>query len=183
MVTHLTQTLFHYTYVVFNEGTEQFYIGVRSSKRAPEQDSYMGSSAILKRLMQEQTGPWHKYIVQTFGTRAEAMKHEFELTEPAVLLGEKCLNQCRGGNGWHDLSKRIPWNKGRKWSEEVKQKMRKPKTFRDAEHYAAWRESQKARKQVAWNKGMKLQGKPLSEEHKAAIKASWERRRLQKTVK
>jgi hypothetical protein len=68
----------HYTYII-NYPSGMKYIGVRSCKALPEEDTqYLGSSKIIP--PEEKSGAI-KTILKSFDTRLEAVKHECELHE------------------------------------------------------------------------------------------------------
>ena len=94
----------HYTYMlVLNKPTDErrFYIGARSCKTKPEQDSkYYGSSVSLKKWIKEHgTDNIEKVILAPWRTREETLEHE------------KLLHQ------WFNVDKNPEyWNKARQTS-------------------------------------------------------------------
>jgi len=76
-------TRFHYTYKITHVVTEQFYIGVRSSHIAPEEDiNYMGSGNWIKEL--DEIFNLKKEIIEKYPTRTIAEKRERELIKDAI---------------------------------------------------------------------------------------------------
>ena len=71
--------MFHYTYIIQDTHSEMRYIGARSSKVPPTEDtSYWGSS---KYLPEDVRGTHRKIILKVFDTREKAIQHEIELHE------------------------------------------------------------------------------------------------------
>jgi hypothetical protein len=120
--------MYHYTYIIHNSETQQFYIGVRSSEVPPQEDPYMGSSRVLSALLRKEPASWTKYVIAEFETRNAALYNEYELTEPAVLQTKECLNMCRGGWGWREVGVKFSEEHCRKLSAFQKGKP-KPATF------------------------------------------------------
>lgn len=90
----------HYTYVIYNKNTDEYYIGVRSCECSPQDDSYMGSPAKPIRHRFKREPGWTKFIIGEYATREEAAKDEFDLIQGHLGNG-KCLNQCSGGCTWY----------------------------------------------------------------------------------
>ena len=67
----------HYVYKLVHNITGEYYYGLRSTKRNPYNDSYMGSSAVWKFDRQLVT----KKIIKICKTRMEAAKLEIKLIE------------------------------------------------------------------------------------------------------
>jgi predicted GIY-YIG superfamily endonuclease len=93
---------YHYLYLVQNEHTGLFYVGVRSSYQKPEFDHYWGSGALLwdvynlqgyYSLKQGIPRGWKKYVVEQFSDRIAANKYELQAIK-AVIDDPYCLN-CR----------------------------------------------------------------------------------------
>lgn len=109
----------HYTYVIHNENSGRYYIGVRSSELAPEDDEkYMGSSKHLKAEMKEQPTGWNKYIQQTYASRSEALDDE-KASISGHLQNGLCINLSPGGTGWKSITASL----GRVVSDETKRKI------------------------------------------------------------
>lgn len=68
----------HYTYILLDPESEMKYIGMRSSKCKPEEDTYMGSSYAMTI---EDKRRCDKLILEEFNTREEALLHEIKLHE------------------------------------------------------------------------------------------------------
>lgn len=87
----------HYLYVIYNEETGEYYIGMRSSTLPPHTDPYMGSHSDLALRQQMQAGyPWCKYVVATFETREELKVAEGSMIREHLDNG-CCVNR---GIGW-----------------------------------------------------------------------------------
>ena len=98
--------MFHYTYKTVNLQTGDFYLGVRSSKKSPEEDPYLGSGIrITNAIKKHGRSSFKKEILATYPSRAAANDAEKLLIEKH--LGDtNCYNIANGGNGWGLLGKR-----------------------------------------------------------------------------
>lgn len=65
----------HYVYLLIHDQTGLMYIGARSCKGSPEEDSYMSSSSLGKAYCSN----CDKLVLATFTTRAEAVSYEIYL--------------------------------------------------------------------------------------------------------
>ena len=101
--------MFHYTYVIRNEETGQYYIGVRSSELEPNEDTYMGSGKRLKAEMLKSPEVWFKYVLEIHPTRNDANTDERQSTKGHLNNG-LCLNERHGGNGWFEVGKKFSEN-------------------------------------------------------------------------
>lgn len=83
----------HYVYKIVNRKSGSFYIGSRSHVD-PLTDSYMGSSKLVTRLIEEQGEElFTKEIISTFDSRKEANAFENELVTKALQDSpDKCYN-------------------------------------------------------------------------------------------
>ena len=99
----------HYLYKITNIETNQYYIGVRSS-RDPKTDSYMGSSSIwTKSWVKENKDKLIKEIIDdTFESREDANNKEVEILK-LHINDEYCVNK---------LFDKVPSHLGRKQSLE-----------------------------------------------------------------
>lgn len=80
--------MFHYTYLLQNIDDLRFYIGVRSSKVVPTEDTaYLGSSKTVPKSYKARCV---KYILQEHLTRKDAVADEIRLHD----LYDVALNQC-----------------------------------------------------------------------------------------
>ena len=70
--------MYHYTYVLLDPESDMKYIGMRSSKCKPEEDTYMGSSYSMTI---EDKRRCDKLVLEEFATREEALLHEIKLHE------------------------------------------------------------------------------------------------------
>ena len=71
----------HYTYLILDKETKEFYIGVRTCEGDPKEDTYMGSMATWKRQENFNQDRHKKTILSVYATREEANEAEFELIE------------------------------------------------------------------------------------------------------
>jgi len=77
--------MYHYTYVLWDETTGEYYIGVRSCFCDPKEDDYQGSMVAWK-LSEERKAKLKKRVVEVYPTREEAEYWE------AVAIEEHILN-------------------------------------------------------------------------------------------
>lgn len=68
--------MYHYTYILLDPESEMKYIGMRSSKCKPEEDTYMGSSYAMTIHDKRRCD---KLVLEEFDTREEALQHEIKL--------------------------------------------------------------------------------------------------------
>ncbi len=92
----------HYVYMVTHRPSGRYYVGVRTSKYAPEDDTdYMGSGRLIARLVAKHgRDEFEKDILETFDTREEAAAFEGFLIDRDVIKEPDCLNLQTGGEGW-----------------------------------------------------------------------------------
>lgn len=83
----------HYVYKIVNKKSKSFYIGSRSHAD-PSTDTYMGSSKLLTRLIEEQGKDlFSKEVINTFESRKEANAFENNLVAKALEESpDKCYN-------------------------------------------------------------------------------------------
>lgn len=100
--------MFHYTYRTTNIITGDFYLGVRSSKKSPEKDPYLGSGVkIFNAIRKYGKTSFKKEVLETFPSRNDADDAEEVLI--AQHLGKTdCYNIAPGGNGSARLGKKTP---------------------------------------------------------------------------
>ena len=156
-------TEYHYTYIVILPTTGEFYIGVRSSKCLPEDDTYKGS---MKTWKVDKT-KLVKGIFNVFSTREEANEDEERLikkyiNEPLNRNYHNTKNFCNKGLKCSEetklkLSIAKKGKKGKPRSEETKLKISIAKKGKPHS------EDSKIKMSIA-KKGKKI--KPHSEEHK-----------------
>lgn len=139
----------HYTYKIVHALDGRYYIGVRSSKKDPLVDPYMGSSSTHRKEMKKGF-PWEKFILSTHETRYEADENEVNLIKQH-LDDPLCIN-------------RVAWGpKAMKHSEATKRKISEAKRgVKFAEEHKANIRKNHAR--LATNLG-----KPVSEETRNKI--------------
>jgi hypothetical protein len=69
---------YHYTYLLVSDDTPHLYIGVRTSKVSPENDLYMSSSSVVRKMRSEGI-TFSKYIISEHSSREEALNEEIAL--------------------------------------------------------------------------------------------------------
>jgi len=156
---------YHLIYLIENNITGKKYIGKHSTNNID--DSYFGGGVYLKRSIKKYgISNFSKKIIE-FCDKSDLNKKEIYWISKMNTKNPNGYNLTNGGDGgdtysllnetqknkFKEKSSRI--NKGKKFSEEIKQKMKKPKS-----------ESHK----------QKLKG-PKSEEHKRRMKEAWIERR------
>ena len=144
----MSQSIYHYTYIITNTTNQMKYIGVRSCSCLPENDSdYMGSSKSLDEAMNETPEAFTKIIIETFPTREIANSNEQWLHETYdVARNSEFFNLCiapmrfcRAGRTHSDSTKKkmSESSKGKSYSAETRKKI-----------------SDSQRGKVSWNKGI-----------------------------
>lgn len=89
----------HYVYKITHIPTNRFYVGVRSCSCVPEQDSYMGSGVVIKRLLDSHPREeFTKLVIEQFETRLEASDLESLIVDVELLNNPLCLNLKLGGD-------------------------------------------------------------------------------------
>ncbi len=68
--------MYHYTYILLDPESNMKYIGMRSCKCKPEEDTYMGSSYSMTIHDKRRCD---KLVLEEFDTREEALQHEIKL--------------------------------------------------------------------------------------------------------
>lgn len=117
--TQKEETMFHYVYLIRSKSTDKYYIGVRSSRKEPNQDPYMGSGKVIKALLKANPADWDKYIISEHIDRDEALVAEKEATEGHY--GQPwCLNMRRGGNAYFNQAYVASPSTRKKMSESAK---------------------------------------------------------------
>ena len=90
----------HYVYQTTHDATGRFYIGVRSCKRRPESDPYLGSGTVIVRLVRKHgRDAFSKTILSTHESREEAIEAETAIVTPELLGDPLCVNINLGGSG------------------------------------------------------------------------------------
>lgn len=88
----------HYTYIITNLRTAQFYVGVRSSIRPPEHDNYFGSGTRIKNAIKKHgKSHFYKRILSEYSTRKDADAAEAKHITAEFLTLPGCLNIKEGG--------------------------------------------------------------------------------------
>ena len=165
---------YHYTYWLSSAPNEN-YIGVRSCKCKPEDDTdYLSSSKIVHQMIAEGK-KFHKHILKVWPTREKAVAHEV-LMHRVLDVGRNplFLNKVRQKSTGFDttgLSRKSPF-KGRHHTPESKAKL-------SAAHIGRKLSDEHKASISAANKGKKVKpevlaariGRKLSDEHKAKISA------------
>jgi hypothetical protein len=84
----------HYVYRVDRPATGEFYIGIRSCKGNPSEDTYFGSGVHIRRIP---TTELVKTILVVVQSRARAARIEKTLVTKELLEDPLCLNLTTGG--------------------------------------------------------------------------------------
>jgi len=87
----------HYVYKITHEDSGCWYIGIRSSSKAPLEDRYMGSGTVISELVSEAPEEFTKRILVQVETREEAERLEAALVTQEQLDDPLCLNLALGG--------------------------------------------------------------------------------------
>jgi hypothetical protein len=110
-------------YRITDPNTGKFYIGKhRGARRA----QYWGGGKRIKAYVKKHGYSHLKYEVLVIAS--EDYIYDLEqryVTEDFIRSNSNCLNLCKGGIGGN--LGQTPWNKGKPWSDEVKEKMRQAK--------------------------------------------------------
>ena len=89
----------HYVYRIDRPSTGEYYIGIRTCKCHPADDTYMGSGTLLKVKMAGRQSEFKKTILVIVQTRREALRIEEALVGPAQVAERTCMNLREGGEG------------------------------------------------------------------------------------
>jgi hypothetical protein len=172
--------MYHYTYrIILEQPTDarKYYIGVRSSKRYPTEDSYMGSSKPLREWMETNGSGVRKEVLAIWPSRKLAGEHELALHIALdVVLSEEYFNLTTGKGGKVDgaigyahteeTKRKISESgKGRIHSDETLKKLSEKAKSRDPAVVAKMKE-----RCIAMAAARK--GKKISQEHKAQISST-----------
>ena len=110
-------------YRITDPNTGKFYIGKhRGARRA----QYWGGGKRIKAYVKKHGYSHLKYEVLVIAS--EDYIYDLEqryVTEDFIRSNPNCLNLCKGGIGGN--LGQTPWNKGKPWSDEIKEKMRQAK--------------------------------------------------------
>lgn len=104
---------YHYTYLITQQNTGEFYIGVRSCKIEPDKDKYMGTPITWKRMPTYDRSKQTKIVLSIYDSREEASKNE-------IILIDKFKNDPLNRN-YHNTKNFCSY--GKTHTEETKQKM------------------------------------------------------------
>ena len=167
----------HYTYLIIDTKTQEFYIGVRTCEGDPKEDSYMGSMSTWKRQENFNRDRHKKTVLSVYPSRELANEGEYELIEKFIKdpLNRNYHNTktwCTLGLSPSEETRRklSEAKKGRTHSEEAKRKMseaHKGKTLSE-ETKRKLSEAKKGNRYGLGNKANK--GKTLSEEMKERLR-------------
>jgi hypothetical protein len=110
-------------YQITDPNTGKFYIGKhRGTRRA----QYWGGGTRIKAYVKKHGYSHLKYEVLVIASEEYIYDLESRyVTEDFIKANPQCLNLCRGGMGGN--LGQVPWNKGKPWSDEAKEKMRQAK--------------------------------------------------------
>ena len=158
---------FHYTYLIIDTKTQEFYIGVRTCEGDPLEDPYMGSMATWTRQENFNRDRHKKTVLSTYPTREEA--NEAEETLIKKFIKDPLNRNYYNGKSFCALGSTISEEHKRKISEAGKGKTRSEETRRkigEAMKGRIFSEETKQKMSEA------QKGKTRSEEHKRKIRQS-----------
>jgi hypothetical protein len=170
--------MYHYTYMITVKNptdARRLYIGVRSCKVPPEQDTYYGSCRPFCRWQKEHgVDGLHKQILAVWKSRDDALSHE-------VLLHD-CFDVGVNVEFWNQAKQLVTkfdtagvshpaYNKGMKWTEEQRKNLSEVRKGRvvTEETRRKISEAQKGRK-MPEERRLKFVGKKASEESKQKMR-------------
>lgn len=91
--------MIHYVYETMFLPTGHYYIGVRSCKRSPWKDPYLGSGFIIRQnLRRFPASDFSKRVLRVFLTRRQASSCERRLVTTITLQDPFCWNLREGGD-------------------------------------------------------------------------------------
>jgi hypothetical protein len=102
--------MFHFVYKTTKSTTNEYYIGVHSSKFL--EDDYYGSGTLISRFVEKHgVNLLNREILEFFDTREEAFAREAEIvTQDLIDSDPLCLNIIPGGlGGWSQGLTRQEW--------------------------------------------------------------------------
>lgn len=117
----------NYFYKITNTINNKYYYGVHSTNK-DKYDYYLGSGKIIKQSIKKYGKEnFIKEIIANYPTRREASDHEKLIVTMDLVLDENCYNVRTGGDAEYICSDEHRINignssRGRRWSEETKQK-------------------------------------------------------------
>jgi hypothetical protein len=122
--------MYHYTYMITVKNptdARRLYIGVRSCKVPPEQDTYYGSCRPFRRWQKEHgVDGLHKQILAVWKSRDDALSHEVLLHDCFdVATNQEFWNQAKQKTEMFDTTGVSPWNKGIPLSPEQRDFLRR----------------------------------------------------------
>lgn len=101
---------YFYMYKIINNHNGKFYIGVRSSKKKPEDDKYMGSGKRLKDAYKcYGKNSFSKIVMEIFENSIDMFAKEAEIVNEEFVNDPMTYNMCLGGFGgdhWSYLENR-----------------------------------------------------------------------------
>jgi hypothetical protein len=170
--------MYHYTYMITVKNptdARRLYIGVRSCKVPPEQDTYYGSCRPFRRWQKEHgVDGLHKQILAVWKSRDDALSHEVLLHDCFdVGVNVEFWNQAKQKNTGFDTSgtSHPGYNKGMKWTEEQRKKLSEARMGHPISEETKRKisEAQKGRK-MPEERRLLLIGKKRSDEAKIKIR-------------
>lgn len=127
------------TYITVHQPSGRFYIG-KGVTDAVRAGKYKGSGTILKKTFKKYPPVlWDCAVLWEFETEEEAYSDEAGIVTEELLQDPLCLNCVTGGQGHPGVP---AWNRGLSTPEEVRAKMRGPKS---PEHIAKAAATKKSR--------------------------------------
>ena len=118
----------HYVYKITNTQNGMYYIGKRSTRLPIEDDPYMGSGTLIKKVLDELgKEAFYKEIIAVFETQYEALEYESSLVNEIVVNDPMSYNILLGGSRGFDRTSMITTNETkRKMSLANKGRSRRP---------------------------------------------------------
>lgn len=165
----------HYVYRITNKAKNKHYYGVRSSSNPPKEDLgllYFSSSSDEKFIEDQKTNPDdYKYkVIKEYSSREEATKKEIKL-HAKFNVGSNTYFYSKANQtsvGFDTSGTKFPGrtssNKGKKMSEEQKQKISKSLKGKKFSDQRKKNISNSLKGVTAWNKGKKM-SKDFIEKH------------------
>ena len=168
----------HYTvYKITNLINQKYYIGKHKTDNL--NDGYMGSGKLLIQSIKKYgIQNFSKEILFVFETEEEMNSKEREM----VVVSENTYNLCEGGNGGFDYINKnnIPKFKGKKHTDETKQKIRESRI--GVTSYLPNEETKLKISESKKGKSTSLKGRVKSDEHKKKISEAIKRKYQEKNA-
>ena len=166
----------HYTYLILDKETKEFYIGVRTCEGDPKEDTYMGSMATWKKQENFNQDRHKKTVLSVYPNRELANEVEYELIKK--FFKDPLNRNYHNGKTWCTLGLSPSEETKRKISEGNKGKKGKKGKKHSEESKRKIGEAMKGNQYGFGNKGKKL-----SEEHKRKLSEANKGKKLSEETK